>query len=215
MLTRNKIICALLCVLVVELGLVYIHSQVKPHVPVHSVTVAGDSLVFLSTGDLQVLMAPKYPNLDIAGVLGITIAGMMPAIEQMHTKKPDAIVLALGTNDARYLVAAQNVDQQAQVLQASFAQQEVVLRSLVDTPCVIWVGVQEHNTELNLVTWGPQLNKGFKANVEKYPNGHFLDWEHVMRGHADWQSSDGLHFSDPIGNRAYAQAINDSVDELC
>ncbi len=213
--TRNKIVLALLCVLVLELGYVNYTSSAQQHVPVHSVAVACDSLVFLSTGDLQALLAPKYPNPVIEGALGITIAGMAPAIEQMRVKQPDAIVLALGTNDARYLVAAQSADQQAQVLQASFAQQEAVLQSLADTPCVIWVGVQEHNTELNLVTWGPQLNEGFKENVDKYPNSHFLDWEAVMRGHADWQGADGLHLSDPVGNRAYAQAISDSIAELC
>lgn len=212
--TRNKIVLALLCVLVLELGFVS-YTSAQNHVPVHSVAVAGDSLVFLSTGDLQAMLAPKYPSPNIQGVLGVTIAGMTPAIDQMHAQHPDAIVLALGTNDARYLVAAQSTEEQTQVLQASFAQQTAVLQSLTDIPCVIWVGVQEHNTELNLVTWGPQLNKGLKANVEQYSNVHFLDWEEVMHGHADWQGADGLHFSDPVGNRAYAQAISDSIAELC
>lgn len=185
------------------------------HVQVHSVAVIGDSLVFLSTPELQTQLSAKYPNPDIQAVLGITIDGMRPNIEQIHTAKhPDAVVVALGSNDARYMVNTATPTEAEVQLQNSLAQQGAVLDTLSDTPCVIWVGVQEHNTALNLKVWGPQLNAGFRTNVNQHANAHFLEWESVMSSHSDWQASDDLHFS-PAGNAGYATTISSAISDLC
>ncbi len=190
--------------------------QTKPaqHAEIHSVAVFGDSLVFGASGDLQTQLA-KYSNSDIHGVIGTSTSQIEPLIAEVHqAKHPDAVVLALGTNDLIPVFLASNETERALHMIDIGNHQETVLQSLSDTPCVIWVGVQEHNTERNLVVLGPQLNALLRANVAKYPNAHFVDWEAVMAGHSDWQASDGLHFS-PAGNVAYATAMSGAVASQC
>lgn len=218
--TRQKAAVIFCVFCLVEIAGVYaiVHKSsatTKEHVSVHSVAVMGDSLVFLSTADLRSQLSPLYPNPQVAGVLGVSVAGMRLDIEQMHdSKRPDAMVIALGTNDAHFAETATTPQQKAAEVQNSIAQQEGVLQTLSDTPCVIWVGVQEHNTSLNLIQWGPQLNAGFVTNVAAHPNAHFLDWGSQMKAHPEWQGEDGLHFSE-LGNVAYATAITQAVSQLC
>jgi lysophospholipase L1-like esterase len=184
-------------------------------VRVSSVAVLGDSLVFLSTGDLQRELGAHYPNPIIQSALGVGTAQMRLAIERLHSSThPDAIVLALGTNDARFYEEGLTAEQKDAQLQNSLAQQAAVLQTLSDTPCVIWVGVQEHNAVLHLTTVGPLLNSGFKVNISSHANAHFLDWEAQMKPHPEWQAPDGLHFSD-AGNAAYAAVIAQAVSQLC
>lgn len=193
----------------------FAQQPAKQKVQVHSVAVLGDSLVFLSTSDLQAALSPRYPAPHIESVIGVGVAQMRLAIEQMHqSQHPDAVVVALGSNDARYAENALTQGQKQAEITNSVAQQADVLQTLSDTPCVIWVGVQEHNAVLNLTVWGPQLNAGFKANLEDYPNAHWLDWEAQMHGHPEWQDSDGLHFS-ASGNAAYAAAITAAIESDC
>lgn len=218
--TRQKAAVIFCVFCLVEIAGVYAiahksSASTKDHVAVHSVAVMGDSLVFLSTADLRSQLSPLYPNPEVAGILGIGIAGMRLGIEQMHdSKHPDAVVIALGTNDACFAESATSPQQKAAEIQNSIAQQEGVLQTLSDTPCVIWVGVQEHNASLNLLLWGPQLNAGFQTNVAAHPNAHFLDWESQMKAHPEWQHPDGLHFSE-TGTVAYATAITQAVSQLC
>lgn len=185
-----------------------------PHVQVRTVAVFGDSLVFGATGDLQKQLA-KYQITEIDGVIGASTNQVYPLITEAHqTKHPDAIVIALGTNDLIPVFLAQNANEQALHMITISNNQVEVLQSLSDTPCVIWVGVQEHNSERNLKALGPQLNATIRANVANYPNAHFLDWEVAMAGHDDWQASDGLHFSS-AGNAGYASAISTAISDIC
>lgn len=187
----------------------------KAHAEVHNVAVMGDSLVFLATNDLQSQLNPKYPNPIIQGGIGVTTESMRLAIEQLHDgSHPDAIVIALGTNDVSLADQAPTQESKTAELQNSIAQQAAVLQTLADTPCVIWVGVQEHNF-LSFPRWGPQLNAGFSTNIAAHSNAHFLDWEVLMKPHPEWQDAkDGLHFSS-AGNAAYAVAITNAISQLC
>ncbi len=107
---------------------------------IHSVAVFGDSLVFGATGDLQTQLA-KYPNSEIHGVIGISTQQMESLIGEVHqSKHPDAIVLALGTNDMIPVYLAQNDTERALHVINISNHQEAVLQGLSDTPCVIWVG---------------------------------------------------------------------------
>ena len=189
-------------------------TTTKAHVQVSTVAVFGDSLVFGATGDLQMQLA-GYQNPEIHGVIGTSTVQLQPLITEVHqTRHPDAMVIALGTNDLIPVFLAQNPNEHALHMINLSNHQQAVLQTLNDTPCVIWVGVQEHNTERNLKVLGPEMNATIRANVANYPNAHFLDWEAAMSGHTDWQAADGLHFS-PAGNAGYATAITQVIASQC
>lgn len=186
----------------------------KAHVEVRTVAVFGDSLVFGATGDLQFQLA-RYQNPEIHGVIGSSTVQLEPLITEVHqTKHPDAIVIALGTNDLIPVFLAQNPNEHALHMINFSNHQLAVLQALSDTPCVIWVGVQEHNTERNLKVLGPEMNATMRANLANYSNAHFLDWEAVMAGHSDWQAPDDLHFSS-AGNAGYASAMTEAIASQC
>ncbi len=172
------------------------------------VAVVGDSLTLTATSEL-LLRFPLvgWDPVTVDGAAGQPVAARIHRVRELvDTGDLDAIVIALGSNDARLIVdSGQDVDAAWRVTQASAF---TILADAQAVSCVIWVGVNSNTTRWHLDTWGAWFNNWVRYYAK------FADWAAYSRGHQDWFLGDGVHLS-VEGNAQYAELIVDTVAEQC
>ncbi|MCX7620661.1 MAG: hypothetical protein N2037_07445 [Acidimicrobiales bacterium] len=172
------------------------------------VAVVGDSLTLTATTDLLLrFQLAGWDPVTIDGAAGQPIATRVTRVRELVASGDlDALVIALGSNDARLIVdSGQDVSAAWRVTQASAF---TALAEAQAVPCVIWVGVNTNTTRWNLDTWGAWFNNWVRYYAK------FADWSVYARGHDDWFLLDGVHLS-AEGNAQYAKLIVDTVVEQC
>lgn len=178
-----------------------------------SVEVVGDSLVFGSTDELNAQISSRGWSGSAHGYIGATTEIAKVATEISNPSTGGAYVIALGSNDARFVQESPNPQL---ALQMIFDNQRFVINQLstAGANCIVWVGVQDDTPMAFLDVWGAQINTGLQATTKEFNNTHFLDWASIQRDHPEYRHADGLHFS-PSGELGYATAITDFVSQEC
>ena len=172
------------------------------------IAVVGDSLTHTATPELLwQLRHAGWEVTTIDGTLGAPISERVRIVRNLASgDNLDAIVLALGSNDARL-----NVDTGRDVGAAWRDTQSAAFTALAEAltvPCVVWVGVNANTPTWQLDEWGAWFNAwlGYYA--------HYADWTATSAGRDEWFLADGVHLSDE-GNAAYARLMVDTVGDVC
>lgn len=172
------------------------------------IAVVGDSLTHTATPEL--LWQLRFAGWDVVtvdGTLGAPIADRVPVVQQLvATGELDAIVFALGSNDARL-----NVDTGRDVAEAWRVTQSAAFTALAEAqvvPCVVWVGVNANAPTWKLDQWGAWFNAWLRYYA------HYADWTAASADHPEYFLADDVHLS-LEGNRAYAALMVDTVAEVC
>jgi len=172
------------------------------------VAVVGDSLTYTSTPEqLLQFETADWKVVAMDGSSGAPIPERVLRIREVVRAGPvDALVIALGTNDARGIVdSGQEPSAAWRVTQANAF---TALADAKAVPCVVWVGVNSNAARFDLDTWGAWFNSWLKL----YTN--YADWAGYSAGHPEWFAADGVHFTNE-GNHAYAKLIVDTVQSTC
>ncbi len=173
-----------------------------------TVAVIGDSLTFTSGEQQRLqLLAAGWDPVVIDGHVGETISDRVAAIRQaLAAHHPTALVIALGTNDARMIAESRRppAEQWAITRATAFT----ALADAEGVPCVVWVGINAHTDRFFLSTFGPEFN----AFVQRY--AVFADWSARSVGHPEWFLLDEVHLS-AEGDRQYAALIAETVRTRC
>jgi hypothetical protein len=110
----------------------------------------------------------------------------------MRDKKPDVVVVELGTNGCECLSVAQSID--------------AVMRQLRSVPRVYWVNVREEAT----IPENPSaINNAIESAEDRWSNLDVIDFDEHFRGHADW-IKDFVHPNER-GNQEFAKLIADAL----
>lgn len=172
------------------------------------IAVVGDSLTHTATPEL--LWQLRFAGWDVVtidGTLGAPIADRVPVVQELvATGELDAIVFALGSNDARL-----NVDTGRDVAEAWRVTQSAAFTALAEAqvvPCVVWVGVNANAPTWKLDQWGAWFNAWLRYYV------HYADWTAASADHPEYFLADDVHLT-LAGNRAYAGLMVDTVADAC
>ena len=157
------------------------------------VELVGDSLLESATN--ATIQAMPEAVLRIDAETGRTLSGGLAALQLAVEAEPDAVIIALGTNDWAVVPEqfAAHLDEAAALLRG--------------VPCVVWVDVQEFRPELESV------NDALAAEVATMPSSYLARWSAVA-GPAALHAADGYHLSE-AGQAAFAQLIATAHDVWC
>jgi lysophospholipase L1-like esterase len=171
---------------------------------VPDVFVFGDSLSFQSTGNIQDLLSANHLEGKVVSKPGARIGDALPWVrEEVAGKRPKAVVIALGTNDA--LLDAERFRQE---WPAITMQIDGILQLAEDARCVVWVAPV-------LARGSDQTNQVTEWVRQKGEAVHILDWPAIAQQHADVFSGDGVHYTE-AGQLRFADAIvREGVQRLC
>ena len=156
-----------------------------------SAAVVGDSLTADATQEIE---ATVEPPVDIDGVPGATIEASLARIQLVARRRPEVVIVALGTNDGFFGAP----DPGGAARQA--------LDALDEVSCVRWIGVAAVHDEPALV------NVPIAEAVASHDNAAFVNWAEVAAGHPGWFQPDGIHHTER-GQRAFADAIDEAVED--
>ena len=164
------------------------------------VVVVGDSLLAQSRGRLQGELERDGWTTTIDGRSGSTIQGYprdfdWPArVHDLVTvARPDVVVVELGTNGCDCANPDAAVDR--------------VMRAIGDVDLVMWVTVRDHPSHPERAG---EMNSAILANSLRWPNLRLVDLGSEFRGHSDWLTGDGVHFTD-AGQIAFARLVTAAI----
>jgi lysophospholipase L1-like esterase len=171
---------------------------------VPDVFVFGDSLSFQSTGNIQDLLSANHLEGKVVSKPGARIGDGLPWVrDEVGSKHPKAVVIALGTNDA--LLDSERFRQE---WPAITMQIDGILELAKDARCIVWVAPV-------LAKGSDQANQLTDWVRQKGPAVHILDWPAIAQQHGDVFSGDGVHYT-AAGQLRFADAIvRDGVQRLC
>lgn len=162
--------------------------------------VIGDSLVDQSRAHLAVNFGEKGQKVSINGKPGADLASMRGYIGTAGDARPDAIVIALGTNDVGQLISG------ARTWDLEMAHiRDAMSDALSQSPCVVWVNINDTAAYYQLGTWGPHINSVIRAEANNR-GVHLADWNLLYKANPSFIASDGLHLTWE-GQIAYAELI--------
>ena len=155
------------------------------------IEIVGDSLVASATDVLGTVFAGAELGIDAEIGRPLRISG--PALRAAAAAEPDAVVVALGTNDWD---GPADYDEQLATAAAD----------LEGARCVVWVDAQEFRPGL------VDVNADIRAAAARY-GWTVVAWS-SFAGPAELHLSDGYHLS-PEGRELYADLIGASVATAC
>lgn len=136
------------------------------------VTIVGDSITRVAGSGLRSQL--RYYGLDIRAQDQQRIAEMLPQLRTQLRKKPDAVVINLGTNDA--IQAAKHPN-----WRAGF---NTVWRLVRARPCVIYATINTFVDDLyGYDTVAADINREIRALAARHENVRIVDWNAAV--HAD------------------------------
>jgi lysophospholipase L1-like esterase len=136
--------------------------------PPEKVAVIGDSITVLSAVAIQKQLG-DHPN--IQAELGKRIDEMLPALRDALQKKPDAVVVNLGTNDV--LQGTIHPDWRPGFLQ--------LVQALEHTDCAVLVNINTTATNRSArPEFAPQINAAIAKAAETHDNFHVIDWDAIV-----------------------------------
>lgn len=163
------------------------------------VVVVGDSILQMSTKEVDAALRAAGWKPAVKGVFGSTIRrgtqGPWPKnvhnlVRLMH---PAVAVVELGTNDAMEQRCCAHVPDDIDAL----------MHELRDVPHVLWLNVQEGRT---FSATSEQVNRELRAATKRWSNLRIVDFSDRFKGQPDWHTGPGPHLT-AAGQIAFAQLV--------
>jgi lysophospholipase L1-like esterase len=137
-----------------------------------TVEVVGDSITFFAGRDITAALGTKYDS-DVDAGIGKRIDEMLPALQAAVRKHPFAVVVNLGSNDAR----------QAQTHPDWHRGFEQMTALLIPMRCVLVTTINtgmDGQPGTNIVA--SEINQAISATVTAHHNLHMVDWNAAVHG---------------------------------
>lgn len=154
----------------------------------------GDSNLFLVRDALPAALPEAEVVVD--AIVGLTANDAMPAVERVRSRQPEAVVVVLGTNDARDGPTSGN----------DLAAVRRVARRLGAVPCVRWATVNDHSRFPDMNEGARVINEELDRQAAARPGFQVIPWAAELAQHPEWLSEDGLHNS-PEGQAAFTERL--------
>jgi len=153
------------------------------------VVVVGDSISVLSEDTIDAVVdAP----LEVDAESGATIADQHQAVSDAIDKRPEALVIELGTNDM------------GEPTDAVTAEVNEILDDAASLPCVRWVTVALPGEAAG------RFNQFLHEQDAARDNLELVDWAAIAPGHPTGFEPDNIH-PNPSGQLVLAKAMADSI----
>lgn len=176
------------------------------------VAVVGDSLISRAHDMYRWILTTDGWDSSVTGLGGFSVGDTQATVTQAAATHPVAMEIALGTNDVRHMAEGTETMTQFRALVA------VMMTSVTDVPCVVWVGVGEYNGEyppLTMAGTGPAINAVIKDELARSGrrNRFYADWAALSTGHPELFNGPGDPHIDatPTGNSAYTKLGVDAL----
>ncbi|MDP9333013.1 MAG: SGNH/GDSL hydrolase family protein [Actinomycetota bacterium] len=153
------VVLALLAVVVTFVGLA--HRSSAP-----TVAVVGDSITFFAGRDVTAALGTKY-DADVHSGIGKRIDEMVPTLQAAIRKHPFAVVVNLGTNDARQAQTHPDWRSGFERMTALLTPARCALVTTISTVMDGPPGTQ---------TIASEINQAITATVSAHHNLHVVDW---------------------------------------
>jgi len=165
--------------------------------------VIGDSLTAGSVDIARNAIRAHWWRDHIVGKSGFTVEDMRTDIRTVAADRPEAMVIALGTNDSIKLEFGTS--------SWSFIQTQIrgALNDVQNAgvPCVVWVGVNEQSGRPGPDEWAKQFNDEVRAQLFARGLGSMVDWTSAALGHPEF-FTDLVHMTE-IGKLVFWNVITD------
>jgi hypothetical protein len=194
------VILALLAVVVTFVGILA-HKSSTP-----TVAVVGDSITFFAGRDVTAALGTKY-DADVHSGIGKRIDEMLPTLQAAVRNHPFAVVVNLGTNDARQAQTHPDWRSGFERMTALLTQARCVLVTTINTAIDGPPGTQ---------TVASEINQALTAMVAAHPNLHIVDWNaavHATNG-ANLLMPDRVHPS-TAGQLTLASLVRTALSADC
>jgi hypothetical protein len=170
------------------------------------VSIVGDSITFYAGTDETAALGSAY-RVDAHGGIGKRIDEMLPAVQRAARSDPFAIVVNLGTNDARQATSHPDWRTAYDRMIASLAGQHCVLLTTIST---LLPG------EPGVMTVAEDINTAQVAAVASHPNFHIVDWNAAVHGPNGLTllMADRIH-PNASGQLALAALVRNAVQRDC
>jgi lysophospholipase L1-like esterase len=170
------------------------------------VSIVGDSITFFAGADETAALGPAY-KVDAHAGIGKRIDEMLPAVKKAARSHPYAVVVNLGTNDARE--ASSHPDWRTAY--------DEMIRTLADQRCVLLTTINTLMPGDPAVTSvADDINAAQAATVASRPDFHLVDWNAAVHGPNGLRllTADRIHPSTP-GQLELAALVRDTVKRDC
>ncbi|MEA3055205.1 MAG: GDSL-like Lipase/Acylhydrolase family, partial [Actinomycetota bacterium] len=149
-----------------------------------AVAAVGDSNLEL----VRDLLPTSVPDLDVyvEAVVGLTANDALPATDRAVAHEPDAVVVVLGTNDARDAPSAGD---------DLTAIRRVAVR-LDAVPCVRWVTVNDSSPFPSMNAQARTINAELRRLAGGRHRFGIIPWADDLAAHPSWLMADGVHNSE-------------------
>jgi lysophospholipase L1-like esterase len=168
------------------------------------VMVVGDSLTFGAWRQLEESLAVDGWAPAVRGDVGYTVAHQMDLLRAVGEARPEAVVIALGTNDAFA------VTDRRQTLSTTRADIDAALDAVADVPCVVWVDVTSHGPAATWRADTQRINAMIESAVAARPGASVAHWDALSVDRWEWFTADAVHHT-AEGADAFADLIAASV----
>jgi lysophospholipase L1-like esterase len=162
--------------------------------PARYVEVVGDSLTRMTY--------EAAGGWHVDGRDGRTMHDSMWLLRRVSSRAPDAVVVALGTNDVAY-------NRSERVMNLDIRRS---VHNTMAVPCVLFTTVTRFGT--------PFYNRRWRAASRRFNQALWgsgvivIDWSAAVTEHREYLLADGVHLTDE-GKVAYDELLRAAVDEHC
>jgi lysophospholipase L1-like esterase len=154
----------------------------------------GDSLAEQVSGALRGTIPGA--TLVVEAIYGLTANDAIPATQRLLANGPAAVVVVLGTNDARDGATAGD----------DIAAVRRVAERLQGVPCIRWMSINEASRFPAMNVEAHAINAELRRLSATEPHFGVVPWASEIAGHPSWLLPDGLHHS-AEGQAAFARRI--------
>jgi lysophospholipase L1-like esterase len=170
------------------------------------VSIVGDSITFFAGNDEITALGSGY-DVDAQAGIGKRIDEMLPAVRRAAGSDPFAVVVNLGTNDARQATSHPDWEPAFNEMITALSGQHCVLLTSINTLM---------SGEPGVTSVADDINAAQARAVAARPNFHLVDWNaalHAPNGSGLLQA-DGVHPSS-AGQLALAALVRNAVHDQC
>lgn len=170
-----------------------------------SVAVVGDSIVSLDAQDLQRDLGDRF-DLDVSGNFGKTVTDVLPVAGALADRRPDQVVIELGTNDVLQGVPTRT----------SMAALRQMVSLFPSARCIHLTDVSTHMLEPDGRPANPALARAFNTALDELvgsdPRLSVVHWDAAVgRSIADGATGAGVLTKDSIHPTAQGDVVLNSL----
>ena len=148
-----------------------------------TVVLVGDSILFGASQDVTTALQRENWTVHIDAVGGSAILGSYAVVNWpkriegiVKERRPDVVVVELGTNDCGCAHTANGID--------------AIMKRLQAVDRVYWVNVRESSP---IPDNPPAMNDAIEKAQDRWSNMHVIDFNKRFNGHAGWVQDDHIH----------------------